>query len=196
MIKRRGSFGELQLNDIIFDIFGNNKKLYEIQHILPNKYKVDIIIFNQNGNIPIDSKFPLENSKRIVDSNTTENVKKEVIKLFKQDIKKHINDISSKYARQKNICITSPSTIIPLLSTLNFFNLNNKNKDITFLTLEKINNKFDESNNNLSKILKNIDTTSNNLRKLRVINNNIVNDFKNLLNLTENIKIEENLFEF
>lgn len=225
--KSRGSFGELQLNDIIFDIFGNNKKIYEIQHILPNKYKVDIIIFNQNGNIPIDSKFPLENYKRIVDSNITENMKKEVIKLFKQDIKKHINDISSKYivvpyttqyailfipsesvfskvhefydltkyARQKNICITSPSTIIPLLSTLIFFNLNNKNKDITFLTLEKINNKFDESNNNLSKILKNIDTTSNNLKKLQVINNNIVNDFKNLLNLTENIKLEENLFD-
>jgi DNA recombination protein RmuC len=222
--KSRGTFGELQLNDIISDIFGNNKKFYEIQHVLPNKYKVDVIVFNQNGNIPIDSKFPLENYKRIVDNNITENVKKEFIKLFKQDIKKHINDISSKYiaipyttqyailfipsesvfskvyefedlikyARQKNICITSPSTIIPLLSTLKFFNLNNKNNDITsFLSLEKINNKFEESNNNLHKIIKNIDTASSNLKKLQMANNNILNDFKNLLNLTENVKTEE-----
>lgn len=226
--KSRGTFGELQLNDIISDIFGNNKKFYEKQHVLPNKYKVDVIVFNQNGNIPIDSKFPLENYKRIVDNNITENVKKEFIKLFKQDIKKHINDISSKYieipyttqyailfipsesvfskvyefedlikyARQKNICITSPSTIIPLLSTLKFFNLNNKNNDITsFLSLEKINNKFEESNNNLYKIIKNIDTASSNLKKLQMANNNILTDFKSLLNLTENVKTEEKLFD-
>lgn len=226
--KSRGTFGELQLNDIISDIFGNNKKFYEIQHVLPNKSKVDVIIFNQNGNISIDSKFPLENYKRIVDSNITENAKKEFIKLFKQDIKKHINDISSKYivipytakyailfipsesvfskvydfedlikyARQKNICITSPSTIMPLLSTLKFFNLNNENNDITsFLSLEKINNRFEESNNNLHKIIKNIDTASGNLKKLQMANNNVLNDFKILLNLTENVKIEEKLFD-
>lgn len=226
--KKRGTFGELQLNNIISDIFGNNKKFYEIQHVLPNKYKVDVIIFNKNGNIVIDSKFPLENYKRIVDSNITENVKKEFIKLFKQDIKKHINDISSKYiiipyttqyailfipsesvfskvhefedlikySHQKNICITSPSTIIPLLSTLKFFYLNNSDNHVTsFLSLEKINNKFEESNNNLHKIIKNIDKSSSDLKKLQMTNNNVLNDFKNLLNLTENVKPEENLLD-
>lgn len=226
--KKRGSFGELQLNDIISDIFGNNGNFYEIQHILPNKYKVDVIIFNKNGNIAIDSKFPLENYKRIIDSNATENVKKEFIKLFKQDIKKHINDISSKYivipyttqyailfipsesvfskvhefedlikySRQKNICITSPSTIIPLLSTLKFFYLNNSNNHLTsFLSLEKINNKFEESNNNLNKIIKNTDKLSGDLKKLQMANNNILGDFKNLLNSTEDVRPEEKIFD-
>lgn len=167
--KNRGYFGEIILNDIIYDVFGNNKNIYDIQHVLPNKNRVDVIIFNKNGNIPIDSKFPLENYKRIIDNTIVDGVKKDFIKLFKQDIKKHINDISSKYifepyttmyailfvpsesvfskihefgeiikyAYQKRICITSPSTIIALLSTLKFLNFQNK-IDIDFLLLNKI----------------------------------------------------------
>lgn len=222
--KNRGSFGEILLNDIISDILGNNKKLYDTQHILPNKNIVDVIIFNQNGNIPIDSKFPLENYKRIIDNNITEEIKKGFIKLFKQDIKKHINDISSKYifvpyttmygilfvpsesifskihefedlikyAYQKRICITSPSTIVALLSTLKTINFNSKS-NIDSLLLNKINDDFNESNKNLSKILKNIDTIYNNFKKTQSINNNIINNFQKLLNIEnidkENIKI-------
>lgn len=217
--KNRGSFGEIILNDIIYDVFGNNKKKYDIQHVLPNKNRVDVIIFNKNGNIPIDSKFPLENYKRIIDNNIVDSVKKDFIKLFKQDIKKHINDISSKYifepyttmyailfvpsesvfskihefedlikyAYQKRICITSPSTIIALLSTLKFVNFNNK-IDIDFLLLNKINDDFNESNNNLSKIIKNIDTIYNNLKKTQNKNNIIVSNFQKLINIENNLE--------
>lgn len=217
--KNRGSFGEIILNDIIYDVFGNNKKIYDIQHVLPNKNRVDVIIFNKNGNIPIDSKFPLENYKRIIDNNIVDSVKKDFIKLFKQDIKKHINDISSKYifepyttmyailfvpsesvfskihefedlikyAYQKRICITSPSTIIALLSTLKFVNFNNK-IDIDFLLLNKINDDFNESNNNLSKIIKNINTIYNNLKKTQNKNNIIVSNFQKLINIENNLE--------
>lgn len=217
--KNRGYFGEIILNDIIYDVFGNNKNIYDIQHVLPNKNRVDVIIFNKNGNIPIDSKFPLENYKRIIDNTIVDGVKKDFIKLFKQDIKKHINDISSKYifepyttmyailfvpsesvfskihefgeiikyAYQKRICITSPSTIIALLSTLKFLNFQNK-IDIDFLLLNKINDDFNESNNNLSKIIKNIDTIYNNLKKTQNKNNIIVSNFQKLINIENNLE--------
>lgn len=214
--KSRGTLGEIILNDIITDIFGNNKKLYDIQHVLPNKNIVDVIVFNKNGNIPIDSKFPLENYKRIIDSNITEETKKGFIKLFKQDIKKHINNISSKYifepyttmygilfvpsesvfskiheyddlvkySYQKKICITSPSTIVGLLSTLKTINFNNKN-NINLLLLNKINNDFNDSNKNLSKILKNIDIIYNNFKKTQNIHNNILINFQTLLDIED-----------
>lgn len=217
--KNRGYFGEIILNDIIYDVFGNNKNIYDIQHVLPNKNRVDVIIFNKNGNIPIDSKFPLENYKRIIDNTIVDGVKKDFIKSFKQDIKKHINDISSKYifepyttmyailfvpsesvfskihefgdlikyAYQKRICITSPSTIIALLSTLKFLNFKNK-IDIDFLLLNKINDDFNESNNNLSKIIKNIDTIYNNLKKTQNKNNIIVSNFQKLINIENNLE--------
>lgn len=203
--KNRGYFGEIILNDIIYDVFGNNKNIYDIQHVLPNKNRVDVIIFNKNGNIPIDSKFPLENYKRIIDNTIVDGVKKDFIKLFKQDIKKHINDISSKYifepyttmyailfvpsesvfskihefgeiikyAYQKRICITSPSTIIALLSTLKFLNFQNK-IDIDFLLLNKINDDFNESNNNL--------------KKTQNKNNIIVSNFQKLINIENNLE--------
>ena len=49
------------------------------------------------GNIVIDSKFPLENYKIFTDFNASNEVKKTARSQFKQDIKKHILDISKKY---------------------------------------------------------------------------------------------------
>lgn len=92
-----------------------------------------------------------------------------------------------KYAYQKRICITSPSTIIALLSTLKFLNFQNK-IDIDFLLLNKINDDFNESNNNLSKIIKNIDTIYNNLKKTQNKNNIIVSNFQKLINIENNLE--------
>lgn len=97
--KVRGVFGEIQLNHILESVFGAKRgEVYDIQYKIKDKI-VDAIIFAPEpfGKLGIDSKFPLENYKNMYDNNITENKREEARKNFKINIKKHIDDISSKY---------------------------------------------------------------------------------------------------
>jgi DNA recombination protein RmuC len=81
-------------------VFGEAEgKLYEQQKKLSNGNIVDAIIHlpDTNGSVPIDSKFPLENYRRMVDKDITEKEREDAKKSFKSDVKKHIDDISKKY---------------------------------------------------------------------------------------------------
>lgn len=98
--KSRGIFGEVQLNQILNSVFGDkNDKVYKIQHKLSNGTICDSILFlpEPTGNIVVDSKFPLENFRRMFDLNFTELERREFAKEFKLNLKKHIDDISHKY---------------------------------------------------------------------------------------------------
>ena len=98
--KARGSFGEVQLSLLLNANFGeNNTDLFELQKSLPNGKIVDAYLKmpNQYGNIAIDSKFPLENYRLLKDEELSEKEQNEAKKRFIQDVKKHVNDISSKY---------------------------------------------------------------------------------------------------
>ena len=98
--KTRGIFGEVNLNNILKNIFGEkNDKLYHIQYKLPNDTIADSIIFAPEplGNIVIDSKFPLENYRIMVDKDESDEKRSVAYKQFKVDVKKHIDAISSKY---------------------------------------------------------------------------------------------------
>ena len=98
--KTRGIFGEVNLNNILANVFGDkNDKLYRIQYPLPNDTMADSVIFAPEpmGMIAIDSKFPLENYRIMVDKNTVEAERNIASKQFKSDVKKHIDAIASKY---------------------------------------------------------------------------------------------------
>src|SRR5574344_705181 len=98
--KSRGIFGEVNLKNIMVNVFGeNNEKIYKMQYGFDNGTIADCVLFAPEplGTIAIDSKFPLENYQRMVDKNNTEFERKEAEKLFKVDVKKHIDAISSKY---------------------------------------------------------------------------------------------------
>ncbi len=98
--KTRGIFGEVNLNNILINVFGEkNDKLYHIQYKLPNETIADSVIFAPKplGMIAIDSKFPLENYKVMVDKSKSDDIRNVAYKQFKLDVKKHIDDISSKY---------------------------------------------------------------------------------------------------
>ena len=98
--KTRGIFGEVNLNHILTSIFGEkNDKIFRIQYTMPNGYIADSILFTPEplGKIVIDSKFPLENYRMMVDKNNTQEARERYEKLFKQDVKKHIDAISNKY---------------------------------------------------------------------------------------------------
>ena len=97
--KTRGTFGEVNLNYILTSIFGEKKVVYDIQHKLSNDTIVDACIFAPSplGTICIDSKFPLENYERMTDKNLDKLTREQALKLFKSDVKKHIDAIADKY---------------------------------------------------------------------------------------------------
>ena len=98
--KTRGIFGEVNLNHILINIFGeNNTKIYQTQYKFPNNTIADAVIFAPRplGTIAIDSKFPLENYRLMVDKNNTKTERTIAEKKFKIDVKKHIDAIGTKY---------------------------------------------------------------------------------------------------
>jgi len=97
--KARGTYGEIRLHQIFSAIFGENPdKIFEEQYLLPNGKQVDFMLHAPQplGDLCIDSKFPLENYNNIISADDDVKIL-EYRKLFKNDIKKHINDISNKY---------------------------------------------------------------------------------------------------
>ena len=127
--KLRGNFGEVQLSQILFNIFGEKGKLYDLQYEMKEKKIVDAIIFSKEplGLLPIDSKFPLENFNRIQEG---QDAKKDFI----DDVKKHIKDISIKYVvtqglKQAIMFIPSEAVYIYILSSCpEIINLSYDNK--------------------------------------------------------------------
>ena len=80
--------------------FGSNKNgIYKTQVKLSTGVIADAILYAPAplGTIAIDSKFPLENYQRMTDKTKTKEEREYHEKLFVQDVKKHINDISEKY---------------------------------------------------------------------------------------------------
>jgi DNA recombination protein RmuC len=98
--KTRGTFGEVQLKHILSAIFGdNNTKVYDTQVTLSNDKIVDALIYlpEEMGNLAVDSKFPLENYHKLVDRKLSERERELANRAFKQDMKRHIDEISTKY---------------------------------------------------------------------------------------------------
>lgn len=97
--KTRGTFGEVNLNYILTSIFGEKRVVYDIQHKLSNGFIADAIIFAPEplGTIAIDSKFPLENYEKMTNKSLNKMERDIAEKTFKNDVKKHIDDISTKY---------------------------------------------------------------------------------------------------
>ena len=98
--KTRGIFGEVNLKHILTSVFGEkNDNIFKLQHTLSTGVIADSVVFAPEplGTIAIDSKFPLENYQLMVDKKLSQDMRDNYEKLFKQDMKKHIDAISSKY---------------------------------------------------------------------------------------------------
>ncbi len=92
----RGSFGEVQLENIIKDVLSQTS--YSFQHTLSNKKRVDCLVKlpGPPGNICIDSKFPLEAWRSFMQAKD-ESDRSNSLKKLKNDTEKHIKDIAEKY---------------------------------------------------------------------------------------------------
>ncbi len=92
--KLRGNLGEQVLKDLLAQHFPPDA--YVTQHRFKNGATVDVAIKTSQGYIAIDAKFPLENFKKIYEAVIPEE-KEKMRKAFSRDVKKHIEDIASKY---------------------------------------------------------------------------------------------------
>lgn len=135
--KSRGIFGEVNLKQILVSVFGEkNDTIYQLQYPLPNKMIVDAILFAPKplGTIGIDSKFPLENYRLMVDKNTPKELREHYTKLFKLDVKKHIDAISEKYIIDG---VTSNQAILFLPAEAIFAEINAYHTDLVEYAYKK-----------------------------------------------------------
>ncbi len=128
--KTRGIFGETNLSIILSSVFGErNDKIYRLQYTLPNATIVDAILFAPKplGTIGIDSKFPLEHFEAMTDRSKSQTERTEALKMFKMDVRKHIDAISSKYIING---VTSTQAIMFLPAEAIFAEINAYHSDL------------------------------------------------------------------
>ena len=228
--KSRGIFGEVNLYHILSSIFGEkNDKIYQTQFTLSNETIADAIVFGPEplGTICIDSKFPLENYRRLVEKGITEKERDERSKAFESDVKKHIDAISSKYiiagetsdqaimflpaeaifaeinayhtnlikyAASKKVWLTSPTTLMSLLTIIQSVLMGLERDKYTSIIHEELNKlgiEFGRYRERWDKLSRSIQTVSNDVENIHKTTEKITKRFDSI----NNVKIEDNQVE-
>jgi DNA recombination protein RmuC len=92
----RGAFGEKQMQDLIENYLPPNA--YTFQATLSNGKRVDALIHlpNKQGDVAVDSKFPMEAWRRLIDADNSDRAAS-AQRDFARDITHHIKAIADKY---------------------------------------------------------------------------------------------------
>lgn len=95
--RSRGAFGEVQLEGLVRNIMPPDG--YSFQTTLSNGGRVDclLVLPEPTGRVAVDSKFPLENYNRMFARDVADTDRNLATRSFKSDVKKHVDDIASKY---------------------------------------------------------------------------------------------------
>jgi Uncharacterized protein conserved in bacteria len=230
--KTRGIFGEVNLKNIMASIFGEkNDKVYKMQYSLPNSTIVDCCLFAPEplGTIGIDSKFPLENYRTMVDRKINAEERKIAEKSFKIDMKKHIDAIADKYiirevtsdqailflpaeaifaevsayhpeiieyAYKRRVWITSPTTLISTLTTIEVImknSLRDKYTSIIHKELSLLSDEFKRYKDRWDKLARSIDSVSKDVKDIHTTTSKITKRFEsvNSVEIKKFEKIEE-----
>jgi DNA recombination protein RmuC len=125
--RSRGAFGEVQLEALVRNVMP--EQTYEFQATLKNGYRVDCLLKlpEPTGLVSVDSKFPLENFHKMYADNTSEAEKLAAQRQFKLDVKKHVDDISSKYIIDN---VTSDGAVMFLPAEAVFAEIHGHHADI------------------------------------------------------------------
>ena len=227
--KSRGIYGEVNLNHILSSVFGEkNEKVYKLQFPFDNNTIADAVIFAPEplGLVAIDSKFPLENYRIMVDKKFDKASRDTAEKLFKSDVKKHIDAIASKYiipgvtsdqaimflpaeaifaelnayhndiieyAYKKRVWITSPTTLMSTLTTIEVI-IKNSERDkyakVIQDELRKLSVEFNRYRERWDKLSRSIETVSKDVEDIHITTDKITKRFDSI-NGVEIEKIED-----
>lgn len=91
--KLRGNIGEQVLKELLSQMLPKNS--FHLQYSFKSGEKVDAAIKTSGGIVPIDSKFPMENFRKMIESEG--HLKEKAAHDFINDVKAHIRSISKKY---------------------------------------------------------------------------------------------------
>ena len=224
--KTRGIYGEVNLEHILSNVFGkNNNKIYQMQYTFSNGVIADSVLFTPEplGTIAIDSKFPLEHYQIMVDKNNSTEIRNQAEKLFKLDMKKHIDAISSKYiipgvtsdqailflpaeaifaeinayhteileyAYKKRVWITSPTTLISTLTTIQVIIKNierDKFAKVIHNELRLLDEEFKRYKDRWDKLYRSIETVSKDVKDIHTTTDKITKRFNSINQVEMNI---------
>lgn len=92
----RGAFGEHQMQELLSEFLPSSR--YSLQATLSNGRRVDALIHmpEGHGNIAIDSKFPLESWRALMDTEGGAD-QTLLVRQFSADVLKHVKDIADRY---------------------------------------------------------------------------------------------------
>jgi DNA recombination protein RmuC len=132
--RSRGAFGEVQLEGLVRNVLPVNS--FAMQHTFENGTRADCALFlpEPTGTVAVDSKFPLENYHRMFDKKLTEAEKLLAEKQFKLDVKKHVDDIASKYIISN---VTSDGAVMFIPAEAVFAELHAHHNDVIEYAMNK-----------------------------------------------------------
>jgi DNA recombination protein RmuC len=114
--KQRGLHGELYLEIVLKNVLPRN---YKMQYKFDDGTIVDAVVFYQDKKIPIDSKFSLENYKKILSSAKGSTERKRSEDAFFVDLKNRIDE-TSKYIKPAENTTEFAVVYIPAQSVYDF----------------------------------------------------------------------------
>lgn len=229
--KSRGIYGEVNLSHILSSVFGEkNDKIYRLQYSFNNSTIADAVLFAPEplGVVAIDSKFPLENYRIMVDKKRSVAEREQAAKLFKIDVKKHIDAIANKYiiegvtsnqaimflpaeaifaelnayhndiieyAYKKRVWITSPTTLMSTLTTIEVIIKNierDKYAKVIANELSKLSIEFSRYKERWDKLSRSIQTVSKDVEDIHTTTEKITKRFDsiNKVEIDDKLKIE------
>ena len=132
--RSRGAFGEVQLEALVRNILP--PAAFEMQATLPGNVRVDCLLKlpEPTGRIAVDSKFPLENYHRMLDSALAETERAQALRQFKADVRKHVDDIADKYIVQG---VTSDGAVMFLPAEAVFAEIHAHHRDLVEYALTR-----------------------------------------------------------
>ena len=217
--KSRGIYGEVNLKHILSSVFGDkNDNIYKLQYSFNNNTIADAVLFAPEplGVVAIDSKFPLENYRIMVDKRFSQSDREFAAKSFKSDVKKHIDAIANKYiidgvtsnqaimflpaeaifaelnayhsdiveyAYKKRVWITSPTTLISTLTTIQVIIKNierDKYAKVIGQELNKLSIEFSRYKDRWDKLSRSIQTVSKDVEEIHITTDKITKRFDSI----------------
>ena len=225
--KTRGIYGEVNLKHILVSVFGEkNDNIYRLQYTFSTGVIADSVLFAPEplGTICIDSKFPLEHYQAMVDKRLTSEMRDKYEKMFRMDMKKHIDAIADKYiipgetsnqailflpaeaifaeinayhpniikyAASKKVWITSPTTLMSLLTIIQSVLMGLERDKYTTVIHEELNKlgvEFGRYRERWDKLSRTIQTVNNDVENIHKTTEKITKRFDSI----NNVKLDEN----